>query len=633
MKKAILTAFTVILAASNMGAASPDTPLVTTASKTERAEMIKRHPDFIYGEGRGETREAAGQSALRDLLSKIGMFVSSSFSMQDTETMTNGSMDSNSLVESTVNTYSQATLNNTETIELQNGKENYVIRYMKRSELDKMFADRRDRVEDYVRSACRAEEKGRVDDALRFFNRAFVLLHSLQYPSQIKMKVEGEDRLLINWIPQQMQAILDDVSVGVAGVNEDNSVDLTFNYKGSPAAGVGFTYWNGTSNSPLQSARDGMAKIDFPTGYPIQRVSLVIETAFAESAQTDKELQKMMERFTPLSFPQGSKSVGVDGKVLKADKNAAKELKALTSAEKATSTLAVMDKKDYQTHQKAMADVIASIKSKNYNPNPDLFTEEGLDMYNRLMHYGKANIIGTPDPGYFPYGEKVVARSVPMKFSFGNNTRSFTEDVTFTFNPEGKIECIAFGLGSAARDDIFAQGDETWTDEVKMTIATFLENYKTAFALKRYDYISSIFDENAYIIVGHKLRKLNKIQGEYNGFSTSDEYEYSRKSKEEYLRTLEQCFKSNEYININFANNDVMKAAMGGDVFGIQIKQDYHSQHYGDQGYLYLFVDLNDKDMPIIKIRTWQPERNPALTPNVSKSNPDFGLFGNYSFQ
>ena len=54
-----------------------------------------------------------------------------------------------------------------------------------------------------------------------------------------------------------------------------------------------------------------------------------------------------------------------------------------------------------------------------------------------------------------------------------------------------------------------------------------------------------------------------------------------------------------------------------GEVYGIQIRQDYYSINYGDTGYLFLFVDLNDPNNPIIKVRTWQPDRD-----------PDFGLYG-----
>ena len=41
-----------------------------------------------------------------------------------------------------------------------------------------------------------------------------------------------------------------------------------------------------------------------------------------------------------------------------------------------------------------------------------------------------------------------------------------------------------------------------------------------------------------------------------------------------------------------------------------------YSATYGDEGYLYIQVDLEDRKQPIIKVRTWQPE-----------PDPKFGLF------
>ena len=83
------------------------------------------------------------------------------------------------------------------------------------------------------------------------------------------------------------------------------------------------------------------------------------------------------------------------------------------------------------------------------------------------------------------------------------------------------------------------------------------------------------------------------------------------------MRNLEHCFASNEFINIRFANNDVVKAGNGGETYGIQIRQDYYSSTYGDTGYLFLMVDVNNPDTPVIKVRTWQPEKD-----------PDFGIYG-----
>ncbi len=597
--------------------------------------QIKTGPEYIYGEGMGETPAEADRNALANLLSKIGTTVQSSFSMTEEETLTNDALDSKRDVKSVMNTYSQATLNNTEIVNYRDENGMFCqLRYMLRTELEKMFEHRRDRVEDYVRTALRSEEKGRVDDALRFLNWAYVLLHSLQYPSDVKMKVEGEEQLLVNWIPNRMRDILGEVKVEVANVEPapENRVDVLFTYKGEPAAGIDFTYWNGKVNSPVNGVKDGMGQLSFPADYPVNDVMLVVEASYAEASQSDRELESMIATFKPLAFPEARKVIGVEGKAIKADKGAEKNFQAQVEAGKreGVTPLAKKDAKDYDA---ILTEVLKSVKGKNYKPDASLFTEEGLDMFNRLLGYGKASLLGEPDPGYYPFGERVVARSVPMKFSFENNRRSFVEDVTFTFSPDKRIESVAFGLGGAARKDVFSQGVGAWSDSVKMVIVTFLENYKTAFALKRLDYIRNIFDENAYIIVGHKLQKMQRLDGDGGGISTVPQYEFVRKSKEEYMSQLEKCFKSNEYVNINFSDNDIQKAAYGGDTFGIQIRQDYYSEHYGDQGYLFLFVDLYEADKPIIKIRTWQPERNPDLTPMLPKNNRDFGIYSNSMFQ
>jgi hypothetical protein len=83
------------------------------------------------------------------------------------------------------------------------------------------------------------------------------------------------------------------------------------------------------------------------------------------------------------------------------------------------------------------------------------------------------------------------------------------------------------------------------------------------------------------------------------------------------LVNLKKCFKRNEFVNLRFSNNDVMKMGIGGELYAIQIQQDYYSSTYGDKGYLFLMVDINNPEKPLIKVRTWQPEKD-----------PDFGLYG-----
>jgi hypothetical protein len=279
---------------------------------------------------------------------------------------------------------------------------------------------------------------------------------------------------------------------------------------------------------------------------------------------------------------------------------------------------------------KNVEQVVNAIKQKNYESVKDLFTEEGYNMFDKLVHYGNASLIGNPNLQFYQLGERTICRSVPMKFSFKNNKRSFVEDVTFTFNKDEKIESVAFGLDKIARDDIF-QRETPWSEDVRMQLATFLENYKTAFALKRLDYIQSIFDDDAIIIVGHVTKHANK-KGENQQYIDNDMVKYTRQDKTTYLKNLEKSFGSNEFINIRFTDNDIKKMGKGEDTFGILIHQDYYSSNYGDTGYLFLMVDLNDMDAPVIKVRTWQPNRDSKWNGNFERDDPYYGLIygGNF---
>ena len=272
-----------------------------------------------------------------------------------------------------------------------------------------------------------------------------------------------------------------------------------------------------------------------------------------------------------------------------------------------------------QSHsfEKTINDVLCSIRSHNDATIKQLFTSQGWDIYRRLIKYGNAKIVGTPTLTFYNYGDYVIGRGVQMSFSFQHGIRkSFVEDIVFTLDKDGKIDNLAFGLGNTAADDILNKG--VWSEEARISIMSFLENYKTAYSLKRLDYISSIFDDDAVIIVGNVVRQATLEVNKETGAATMNSTQIIKKNrytKDQYLNNLQKCFSSNEYINIRFANNDVIKLAKGGELYAIS--QDYYSSTYGDKGYLFLMVDINDPQKPIIKVRTWQPEKD-----------PNFGLYG-----
>lgn len=587
--------------------------VLSRAVFAQSVEAIKASEEYLTGEGWGESLKAADNAALQDLISKISVSVESQFENIEEEMNDQNGLDSRSACRSVVNTYSQATLQNTQRIVIENEPDAHVFRYVKRSEVDKIFESRRLKVFDMVASATRAVEKGKIDDALRYYYWSYCLLQSIPGANSV---TDDNGHVLTHWIPEQMNEVFSGVKV--YKVSEQGGVaEIQVLYKGQPVTSMDYTYFDGMDWSNIYSAKDGRGFIELRPGMTTDNMKIKCEYEYSGEAHIDKEINTVVNVMKGRVFRDAYVMV-------EKDDNANVNLKA-TSAKSASNDLQVANQQEQlqkqsiemlsadeeKPYRESIEKVIAAIRSKNYAGAEECFTEDGRDMYRRLISYGNARIMGEPSYSFYTVGtDEVTCRSVVMSFSFRNNTRKFVEDVTFTFNKEGKIDYLAFALDEKSTTDILQHS--MWSEYARKILAEFLENYKTAYALKRLDYIRSIFDDNAVIITGKVLTRQTNAQGEVGGEYLNNKYvQYTRQSKEQYLRNLERCFESNEYINIRFANNDIVKAGVGGEVYGIQIKQDYYSANYGDTGYLFLMVDLNDPKKPIIKVRSWQPERDP----------------------
>lgn len=124
---------------------------------------------------------------------------------------------------------------------------------------------------------------------------------------------------------------------------------------------------------------------------------------------------------------------------------------------------------------------------------------------------------------------------------------------------------------------------------------------------------NNIFAENALIIVGRVLENDDFEIENITSTIAKEKVENIRYEKDEYIDHLRQVFSVNEYINLQFEDN-IIKHYSNDPVsalYAIQIKQNYYSQNYGDQGYLFLMMDLQDVNETKIYIRTWQPEKFP----------------------
>ena len=594
--------------------------LVALTASAQTWEQVRDSEDYIYGEGWGSTVTEADKQALANLIGKIATNVQGESHSSLKTQNSNGQLNEESQFSQTVSTYSQATLTNTQQKVLKNEPDAYVVRWIKKSEIEKIFEARKRKALDLIETAVRAEKKGKVDDVLRNYYWALTLLKSLQYPNEVTYTDEdGKEHVCTNWCKEKIDDTFYELKT-IYDSREGNDIRLAITYKGKPVNSVDYKFWDGQTWSAVYSAKDGWGVLELAPGFDGSQVQMKYEYEYAGEAKIDNEVEMVLNAVKGTPMPKAYTNVMLKSNEKKKEREARMEM--MQSQSFTTNEVSIAPpkpiEKNVNAYKNAIEKMVAAVKQKDYDSARDLFTSVGWSMFTKLMKYGKAKVLDSQNIRFLESEDGIVERGLRMSFSFNSGGRAtFVEDIVLTFNKEQKIDNISFGLGKTAEDDILNKG--VWDEKSRLAIMNFLENYKTAYALKRLDYIRSIFDDDAVIITGSVVSRANSVTNRENQSSISQEGNHiikmNRQTKDQYLASLKRCFERNEFVNIRFSDNDVKKMGAGGESYGesygIQIQQDYYSSTYGDKGYLMLLVDINEPKKPLIKLRTWQPEKDP----------------------
>lgn len=107
-------------------------------------ELIKTDSkNYLWGEGKATTISRADQEALQMLVSQISAQIESKFTLLKDEVMKTGKSDFSEECRMMVSTYSNTTLTNVERIVLGNEPDVKVLRYIRRTEVGKIFEQRK----------------------------------------------------------------------------------------------------------------------------------------------------------------------------------------------------------------------------------------------------------------------------------------------------------------------------------------------------------------------------------------------------------------------------------------------------------------------------------------------------------
>lgn len=578
------------------------------AQKTADVRMDNR---YIHSEGTGKSTGAADSTALESLAAKLAGIVDMPYRMEVKKKLMLTYMDDLKRECGIIATSGKGT--------------STVTRYISVNDVGRIFENRRNKVKEMVTIAGTAARKSQTDVALRYYSWAESLMRGLPSP----------DVAAIAEVKGKREAILKSLDVEFDRQNMFNKgiVELTFTSNGKPVKNIDYKFFDGRTWSGVLSAKDGKGFVEVRPDSKIDQYRIKYEITPAHLQHLFREVSLVEKALAPeaMDVGDGTRSgkahSGTAGTTETAHESSARKIDFSAVKRK---VLDVVAKEEFQTEPDSTRggltpvvfspeyeDIVSKV-CKGITGGTDVseyFTPDGYDIFTRLIRYGNAKVLNFGELNFYGLGDEVYARSVPMVFSFKGNQRQFVENVVFTFNGDKKICNLSFSLGKETVQSIV--GQTSWTEEARIILISFLENYKTAYALKRLDYISSIFDDDALIITG---RVLKNVKGP-NEYSNNRYVTLTRQNKANYIKNLGRVFTSQEYINLQFSDCEVMKLGKGEQLFGIKIRQEYFSTTYSDSGYLFILVDLRDYQKPIIHVRTWQDE-----------PDTDFGVIGPYNF-
>jgi hypothetical protein len=468
------------------------------------------------------------------------------------------------------------------------GKKSFVLRYILKSDIEILLKLKKDQILSTFDMGVTAENNFEIGDALKYYYWAYSLTALHPEGNDIVLQDKnGTTPYALDYLSEKIDNILSSISckvVDTAYYEGYKRAELKFIYKNRIIKNIDFRFWNGVAWSEENCVNNEIGFVDL---YP-ESLTRDLKVEVSYSNLNKSKFDKTIQRAVMLS--QEDKF-----------KRECTIIHDFSKPEIAAPRLA-----DYSKYYSAIKEVISKVKKKDNGFNENLFTRNGFEIFRALLLYGNVTFLKeSEDYPVLTLDNITHIRGIPVRFKFRNNSVDFFEKLSFQFDSAARIDNISFGLSDRANQDILSQ--TRWPEECKFQIINFLENYKTAYALERYDYIDKIFSDNALIIVGQRVEESEKADDNQT-ITFGDNYKLIRLTKEQYMYRLKKVFDKNEFINIQFEENIVKRRDNESDVYGINIKQNYFSTNYADQGYLFLMVDLKERDRPVIYVRAWQPE-------------------------
>ncbi len=484
----------------------------------------------------------------------------------------------------------------------ENAEYQYIIT-IKRSDFRALCDDRINDIQRYISKGVKAENNASLEDALKSYYWALMLTYA--HPQGKRLQFHGDSGTVdYEWLIDRIsgnEGILKSFNFIVPKENgiEANGDGIIVKLKvkttnGNDVVSLRCDCHDGRKFTP-NTVRDGKLIVQL-RDKEIKSFKIKVNYDFKDDAKKmNTEVSNAIELIKVPRFSNNIYTVDLEKTMnVKNDE----EVKGWNKIERNNAV-------DENVYLNKMALIENALRNGDITMARDCFSTEGYNMLDTLTHYGKMTVIGKPEYKLLKYKDEVICRSILMQFDF-RNTVGFSQEVVFRFDTINQVvTSLAFRLSNQSEYDIISK--TKWPEESRLVLVNFLEDYQTAYALKRHHYLESIYSDDALIIVG-RLVKRTEIPDRLTLKLTEEEAELTKYDKDTYMKNLAMCFGNNEYIRLRFTETEFTRANNTNDVYGVRVRQEYFSSSYGDVGYLFLLVDLRG-DMPLIHVRAWQPDK------------------------
>lgn len=473
--------------------------------------------------------------------------------------------------------------------------------------------NREKKLQSLLETADKAEYYDRkMGSALQYYYAALAYMATLDNTEHLKFKSDFDHQPahdISTWLEGHIRDILRNVYVeAILNPQNRTEADIYFYWDATnkePAIDISYRYNFGFGMGEYTRITDHVGYAELPAGRSLEKIDVQLDYRF-DGEWGDPEIARYAEQCEKKFDKEATHTVALK----RPEKPVEKPKDAMAETVLSKHSSRTMENADIKpiNLDKIIGEVCQAIEVNNTESVKKYFTSNGQQVFDALMRTGKVHVHNATNYRLVSFCNETYVRSIPMTITYRQG-KCIQENVVLVFNADMKIDGIQFALDQTTAKDILGRpavglDGSIWSDTIKCSIVNFLENYRTAYTLKRLDYIQSLFADNAIIIVGRVLKQQKQMEDGI-GVAVTPEVKYDNIKKEEYINRLANTFRSNEWINVRFANADV---STGRGMHGIQLKQSYASTHYGDEGYLFLIVDFSKQDTPVIHLRAWDPE-------------------------